>query len=130
MTKPITWSTAEFIIDEGSKHAYKMWAIIPDDGTDGFIIGEWDSVIAAHAALTWLIESGGADEEVNELDERLGTKWLSVSEAAREYGVPDKSIRDAAANGRIKYSKFQNGLWKFPERTFRSWHRDKYRPKK
>lgn len=122
------WTTAVFTTFDGEED-YQMWSIIPDDGTDGFIIGEWHSVVAVHAALTKLIESGRADEQVTELDERLGTKWLSVSEAAAEFSVPTDTVRYAARNGHIKDAEKQGRDWRFPQRRFLYWLDKVYRPR-
>ena len=44
------WITSVFSAHDGDEE-YEMWAIIPDDLTDGFIIGEWDDVLNLHKTL-------------------------------------------------------------------------------
>lgn len=122
------WITAVLSTHDG-REVYKMWSIIPDDDTDGFIIGEWDSILAVHAALGRLIESGQADEEVDELDGRLGHRWLSVSEAANELDVPVDTVRYAARNGHIRLATKSGRDWRFPQRTFLIWMHKTYRPR-
>lgn len=106
-----------------------MWAVLPDDATDGFIVGEWPEVEAIHAALVRLLESGQADEEISSLDERLGMKWLTVTEAAQAWSVSVDTVRWAARNGRIRGAEKQHGRWRFPQRTFLHWLRS-HRPKR
>jgi len=128
MTQPINWTTAVFDTPDG-EGSYRMWAVIPDDGTNGLIIGEWESVLAVHAALTRLIETGQADEQVDELDERLGHRWLSVSEAARQYSVPVDTVRYAAREGNIPMARKQGRDWRFPQRKFLWWLSEVYNPR-
>jgi excisionase family DNA binding protein len=123
MTK-INFTTAVFDDGDGP-----MWAVLPDDQTDGFIIGEWPEVEAMAAALTRLLEIRQADEEISSLDERLGARWLTVSEAAEQWGVSADTVRWAARNGRIREAEKQRGRWRFPQRTFLHWLHKKHRPR-
>ena len=106
-----------------------LWAVIPDDLTDGFVIGEWDEVLNLHRALTRLVETGQADEEIKGNDERLGWPWLSVSEAADRYNVPADTVRYAARNGFIPNAKKQGKLWRFPQANFLYWLSQVYKPR-
>jgi hypothetical protein len=121
---PIDFTTAVFDDGDGS-----MWAILPDDGTNGFIIGGWPEVEAAHAALNRLAESGKADEEIGSLDERLGTKYLTVTEAYERWDVSIDTVRYAARNGHIRGAMKSYGRWRFPQRTFLHWLHKKHRPR-
>lgn len=129
--EPIKWTTGVITEPGGPTEAddYKMWSIIPDDNTRGFIIGEWDSVLAVHAALSRLIESGHANEEVDSYDERLGRLWLSVSEAAIKFDVPADTVRYAAREGFIPMAKKQGNEWRFPQGKFLWWLNAVYRPR-
>jgi len=120
----VRFTTAVFDNGDGP-----MWAIIPDDLTDGFIIGEMNEVRAVHEALTRLIETGQADEEVASHDERLGTPWLSVSEASRKWDVPTDTVRHACRRGFIPHAEKQGKLWRFPQRHFLYWLNRIYRPR-
>lgn len=125
---PVKWSTAVFSTFDG-KEEYQMWSIIPDDETNGFIIGEWHEVEALHQALARLIETGQADEEVDELDERLGHQWLSVSEASNQFGVPVDTVRYAARNSHIPMAQKQGRDWRFPQHKFLWWLNEVYQPR-
>lgn len=121
----INFTTAVFDDGDGP-----MWAILPDDLTTGFIIGEWPEVEAIHEALGRLLESRQADEEISALDERLGVKWLSVTEAHERWGVSVDTVRWAARNERIRGAQLQHGRWRFPQRTFLHWLHKKHRPRR
>lgn len=132
--EPTKWTTAVFTEQGGPTEAddYQMYAIIPDDDTNGFIIGEWPSVVAVYEALGRLIETKQADEKVGSLDERLGHPWLSVSEAANKWDVPIDTVRYAAREGFIPMAQKQSerGDWRFPQRKFLYWLSKVYKPKK
>lgn len=131
--EPTKWTTAVFTEQGGATSAddYQMYAIIPDDDTNGFIIGEWPSVVAVYEALGRLIETRQADEQVDSLDERLGHPWLSVSEAALKYTVPVDTVRYAAREGFIPMAQKQSerGDWRFPQRKFLWWLSKVYKPR-
>jgi hypothetical protein len=122
---PVNFITAVFDDGDGP-----MWAVLPDDLTDGFVIGEWDEVLCVHQALTRLVETHQADEEVTDHDERLGVPWLSVSDAAGRYDVPADTVRYAARNGHISNAEKQGKLWRFPQRNFLYWLNHVYQPRK
>lgn len=130
---PTKWTTATWIEPGGPTETddYQMCAIIPDDDTKGFIIGEWDTVLTVYETLGRLIETKQADEQVDSLDERLGHPWLSVSEAALRFGVPVDSVRYAAREGFIPMAQKQSerGDWRFPQRKFLWWLSKVYKPR-
>lgn len=125
---PVDFTTAVFTTHDGVEQ-YPMWAIIPNDGTSGFIVGEWPSVLALYQSLQRLVESNQADEQVNELDERLGHRWLSVSEAAARFDVPVDTVRYAAREGHIPMTQKEGNEWRFPQRKFLWWLHRKYTPR-
>lgn len=138
--EPTKWITAVFTEPGGPTEAdpqgglpgagdYQMYAIIPDDDTNGFIIGEWPSVVAVYEALGRLIETKQADEQVSEYDERLGRLWLSVTEAALKFGVPVDSVRYAAREGFIPMAEKQGNEWRFPQGKFLWWLSKVYQPR-
>ncbi len=107
---------------------YQQYAIIPDDDTRGFVIGELSEVEKVYQALSKLIQTKQADEEISEYDERLGRAWLSVSEAALQFGPSTETIRRAAREGKIKYAKLQGKSWRFPQSAFLYWKNRVYSP--
>lgn len=119
---PTNFITAVFDDGDGP-----MWTLLPGDGSAGLILGEWDEVRAAWAALSHLIETGQADEEISNLDERLGTHWLTVTEASQQWDVPVATVRWAASHGKIKGAEKQHGRWRFPQRTFLGWLHGEHR---
>lgn len=121
---PVNFTTATFDDGDGP-----MWAILPSDDTDGFVIGEWGEVENLHEALGHLIETQQANEEIHHLDERLGWKWLSVSEAAREWDVSADTVRYAAREGHIANVKKQGSQWRFPQANFLHWLKKVHRPR-
>lgn len=125
MTKHVGFTTAVFDDGDGP-----MWAVLPDDQTDGFIIGEWPEVETIYEALGRLMETYQADEEISHLDERLGIKWLSVTEASEQWNVSKDTVRFAARKGHIKDAQLQHGRWRFPQRTFLHWLHKKHRPRR
>lgn len=105
-----------------------LFAIMPDDGCDGYLVGDMMELIELHAAIARVIADLEAhDGVISHLDERLGWRWLTVTEAAREYGVPADTVRWAVRNGRIKPSRKTDNRWSFPAATFRGWLERKYK---
>ena len=104
-----------------------MFAVMPDDGGPGYLVGELPEVESLRDALTALLESGQHGGQISHLDERLGWSWLSIKEAAAEYDIPAETIRWAARNGRIGHAKKDNNEWRFPAATFRGWLHRKQR---
>jgi len=120
----VNFSPAKIVIDG----EFDMWAIIPSDYTDGFIIGEWREVCNLYAMLKSLVETGGQAEEIEEIDERLGHKWFNPREAS-EYALArlgiertPRAIRYACERGDIKHArKTDSDQWRFPQRSLNSW---------
>jgi len=123
---PVKFSTVQFPNDE-----LTFYGLVTDDETKGYIIGTMEEVKAAHATLTRLLESGSADEETHDLDERLGHIWLSVNEAAEKFNVPADTVRYAARNGHIPMAEKPEGGrdWRFPQRRFLYWLAKVYKPR-
>lgn len=122
---PVKFSTVQFPND-----GLTFFGLVTDDETKGYIIGPMEEVLAAHAALTRLIESGKADEETHDLDQRLGHIWLSVSEASEQFNVPADTVRYAARNGHISMAeKRRKRDWTFPQRRFLYWLAKVYKPR-
>lgn len=109
-----------------------LYAIIPDDGHDGYIIGELHEVEALRDQLSRLIDDDQHDGKIDHLDERLGWPWLSVTEAAEKFDVPLATVRYACASGHIAGAQKQRGRWRFAQPRFLYWltHRPKRGPKK
>lgn len=122
---PVKFSTVQFPNDE-----LTFYGLVTDDDTKGYIIGEIAEVKAAHAALTRLLESGKADEETHDLDQRLGHIWLSVTEASEQFNVPADTVRYAARNGHISMAEKRGERdWIFPQRRFLYWLAKVYKPR-
>jgi hypothetical protein len=55
--------------------------------------------------------------------DEAGVRWLTVSEAAREYNLQPRNIRWACENGKIAGATQRNdkGPWMIPEPGLRAW---------
>jgi hypothetical protein len=99
-----------------------MYAIMPDDGMDGFLVGDMCEVINLWTALDRLIKESIHDGVISHLDERLGWAWLTVHEASEQENIPERTIAHACAQGYIGAAqKDETGRWRFPSATFRGW---------
>ncbi len=129
----INFSTVSFLDNDGDGQ-YREWAILVDDLTDGFVIGEWGEVTQLYAALKRLVETGQADEETHHLDERLGIVWLSVSEAAEFANsrlstvISERAIRYACERDEIFKAEKKGKEWRFPQPIFLNWMRNRPKP--
>ena len=95
---------------------------------DGFLLGTADNVRAANKVLSRFLNTGKHDGAIDDLDERLGSLWLTVPEAealAKSIGHPVSrpSIRRACSLGHIPSAKRQGRDWRFPQANFRHWLR-------
>lgn len=107
----------------------RLYAILPNDGTHGLVVGDWESVQVLHQALGELLNIGVADERLDPDDERLGVQWMSAVEAALLYDIPMDTVRRAARKGHIKLSRKEQNVWRFPARKFVEWVENVYRPR-
>ena len=127
----VNFSTARFLSHDGEEE-YPQWAILTDDHTDGFVIGEWGSVAKLYQTLKELVENGKA-EEVNELDERLGHPWMAAQEAAKfadermGISITARAIRYACDRGEIRHAT-KDAQWRMPQQSFVSWLRNRPKP--
>jgi len=112
------WSIA-LVEEEGEK---PMYALLPDDGTRGLLLGEIDEVEAAIERLMIFRVQGIYDGILSPHDKRLGGHWLTAGEAALEYNVPPTTIRSACQAGNVPHAqKNYRDEWEFPALTFRGW---------
>jgi len=111
-----------------------LWAVLPDDGTRGYVIGEMWEVEQLRDALTALIDRNEHGGEIDYLDEQLGWKWLASREAqalALEVtgaSVPISSITHACRAGHIRGAQKDGRDWRFPQMTFLGWLRNRPKP--
>ncbi len=112
---------------------WRGYSIMPDDGTDGFLIGDVDTVRGLVKRLNRFLENGKHDGVISSLDERMGWQWMNIAEAvafASEHGIPvaAPTIRLACANGKIGDAKLDGKTWRFPRATFLGWlHRGNHK---
>lgn len=105
-----------------------LYAIIPDDLTPGWVIGELDDVQAVADRLNKFLSSRRHDGEIDEFDERLGATWLDIADAVLEserVGLPvaAKTIRTACARKQIVGAQLDGKTWRFSRVRFLSWLR-------
>ena len=98
-----------------------IFALIPDDETTGIVIGEVKDVRAVVERLSRFVETGQHDGEIEETDRQLGAKWLTASEASRDWGIPQSSITWACRQGLIREAEKGPRGWEFPQRHFLAW---------
>lgn len=107
--------------------------VLPDDGHCGFVIGEDWEVKALYKILGDYLNSGVHDGEIPDYHEQLGSQWLSTIEAqdmAAQQGncIPIRTIRWAASHGFIRGAEKQGRDWRFPQRTFLHWMKNRPKP--
>lgn len=100
-----------------------MYAALPDDGTEGLMIGELEDVQLLTKRLTQFLTTSQHDGEISRRDHQLGYKWLTTTEAAAEYSVSRASITLACRNGDIAEAQRRSGSrsWEFPQSAFLTW---------
>lgn len=110
-----------------------MYAILPDDGTRGYNVGELWEIEQLRDKLTALLESGQHDGEISHLHEQLGFKWLTIPEAQELIErqtwqkIPTSTLTNACRSGHIANAIKQGRDWRFPQMSFLHWV--KHRPK-
>lgn len=97
-----------------------LYALMPSDGCNGYLIGDLREVRNLRDALNRVIE-GQHDGVISHLDERLGWQWLTVRGAAEAFNVPPRTVLYAARHGHIQDAKKERGRWKFPQARFLAW---------
>lgn len=104
-----------------------MYAIIPDDGSRGYLMGERREVEQLRDKLNALLDRNEYDGEISSDFEQLGHKWITVPEAAQLIlevsgdNIPTRTIRYACKNGHIKGAEMQGRDWRFPQTRFLHW---------
>lgn len=105
--------------------ATPMVAVVAHDD-HGFVVGSREEAVALRDALDRYIKTGKYDGEIDELDERLGFRWLDIADAvdlAEQMDMPAaaQTIRTACADGRIKGAILDGKTWRFPKMRFLGW---------
>lgn len=113
-----------------------MYAVLPDDDTRGYVIGELWEVEQLRDKLTRLLEEGTHDGEIYEFHHQLGGKWLTTTEAQefaanRGDDIARATLTAAIRRGDIKHAEKNGRDWLISENSLRSWlnHRPKPGPK-
>jgi len=107
-----------------------MFALIPDDGTNGLMIGERHEVQAVADCLTAFLVSGGHNGEIKETDPQLGAIWLTPQEASERWDVAYSSVTWACRKGHIRDAVTDGKRgWRFPQRTFLAWLAKRSKPR-
>lgn len=103
-------------------------AILPKDGSRGFVVGEDWEVAFLKELLTDYLNTRQTAGAVPDYHEQLGARWLTSGEAEAMSGVPARTIRWAASRGFIQGAEKSGRDWGFPLRTFLHWLRNRPRP--
>lgn len=120
----------------------EMYAILDPDGF-GRLVGDRQDAWDLYWRLSKFLETGQDDGSIDEDDEALGWRWLTITEAeeyARDLALADRdvalgegfntrTIRLAAADGRLRAQKV-GGIWKVELSDFRGWLKNEYRPRR
>lgn len=104
-----------------------MYAIIAD-GEDGFVVGERHEVQDLTDRLCLFLSADTHDGEISHLDERLGWRWLTTTEAAEQYSIAPQVITYNCREGYIRHAQMVNGRWRFPQTTFLAWLKNRPKP--
>lgn len=99
-----------------------MYRIVPGDGSDSYLIGEFWEVEALCRKLRLLVEQGVHDGFLPPDDERIA-QWLTVREAAELSGLRRRTVQWACQHGRIEGAR--PGPWRFTLQAFRRWRHSK-----
>jgi len=102
--------------DEGGP----LYALLPDDLADGLLIGEHADIQAIADRLNRFLETGIADEPIDEYDPQL-VPWISAREAEENWGIPRATITWACRQGHIAGAEKLGNRWRFPQGRFLAW---------
>lgn len=107
-------------------------AILPDDGTMGFVIGEDWEIRLLYDLIGEYLQNGKHDGDISNLHEQLGSPWFTIREASeyandRGENIPERTIRWAASHGFIHEAEKQGRDWRMPRSSLIIWmnHRPK-----
>jgi hypothetical protein len=103
-------------------------AILPKDGSRGFVVGEDWEIEYLHDLLSLYLENKQVTGTIPDYHEQLGTHWMTSGDAEKESGVQSRTIRYAAAHGFIQGAAKAGRDWRFPRRTFLHWLRNRPKP--
>lgn len=112
-----------------------MYAILPDDGTRAYNMGELWEVRQLRNALTALLDDGVHDGEIDHLHPQFGFKWLSSKEAqklireVKNEEVAISSITHACRNCLIGGAVRDGRDWRFPQARFLWWYSNRPKPR-
>lgn len=102
----------------------ELFAVLPDDGTNGLFVGDYldlcnlrDQLEATTSSPPKYLLTIQTD------DERLGNEWLTIREAAIQYGIPATTLRSACQFKGMKGAK-KNAWneWTFSRMAFYRWY--------
>lgn len=112
----------------GEEGLEPLKAILPKDGSRGFVVGEDWEIEFLHDLLSAYLENKQVAGAIPDYHEQLGTHWMTSIEAEAESGVQARTIRYAAAHGFITGAEKAGRDWRFPKYTFMRWLRHRPKP--
>jgi len=115
----VTWSLHP--IAGSDEEEGMLYALLPNDGTNGLLIGERADVEAVSDVLTRFLVYSQSGDAIPDVHPQLGTPWLSAREAEEKWGVPRATITLACRQGKIREAAKLGNRWHFPQRTFLAW---------
>jgi len=113
------WITAElYEAAPGDEPDAPLYAIMQEDGPS-LLLGEMSDVVALRDKLNALIVTAKADQHIDNLDESLGWRWLTTTEAAEEFDVPVSTVRRWMSD-EIPGAEKRHGTWRAPAARIRA----------
>jgi hypothetical protein len=101
-----------------------VYALLPDDGTRGIVIGDLAEMGQLITRLARFSKDRLPDETICPYHRQLGWEWMTAAVASRQHGIPLTTIRSACQDGRIQFAEHdERGDWSFPAITFNTWLR-------
>lgn len=116
------------IANPGDEGLEPLKAILPKDGSRGFVVGEDWEIEHLYRLLGDYLTSKQVSGVIPGYHEQLGVIWLTSIEAERMSGVQSRTIRYAAAHGFIQGAEKSGRDWRFPKRTFMHWLKNRPKP--
>ena len=110
-----------------------MYAVNMGDGYAHLLGERWQVEIIAKL-LNHFLETGEESEEMDDLAEELGLKWLTVEDAVdlaynfKRLRIKSRTIRAACQSGRIRGAKKAGQTWRFAQARFLGWLNTRPKP--
>jgi hypothetical protein len=121
------------IANPGDDGLEPLKAILPNDGSRGFAVGEDWEIEFLYNLLGEYLQTKQVTGQISDLDEQIGMPWLTIGEAvslSAQYGeeISSRTIRWAASHGFIRAAQKSGRDWRFPKSSFLGWLSNRPKP--